>query len=233
MQILTATEGSSLASPPEGPKLLPTCEDVIFCFERVDPLAKAGDFVYIHFSGHGTTCAPSEKCSAPSMGDLALVLLETTGRTGIRYLHGAELALLVKRLVDKELIVTLALDCCFSGSIMRDDSSSRYLKYDPKVDAAYPPILDISNCDEASRTVFRKTSMRSNWLINPDGYTILTACGPTETSEEIAVNGQKRGALSYLLIKTLKDLGHMNYKHLHIYMHSCGSFRKAREQFPY
>ena len=248
LQILTATEGSSLACPPEGPKLWPTCEDVSSCFERVKSLAKAGDFVYVHFSGHGTTCAPSEnpldvttgdvalvasKYSAPSMGDLALVLLETTGRTGIRYLRGAELALLVKRLVDKGLIVTLVLDCCFSGSVMRDDSSARYLRYDAQVDAAYPPILDMSTRDEASRTVFRKTSMRSNRLINPDGYTILTACGPTETAEEVAFNGQKRGALSYRLIKTLKDLGHMNCKHLHIYMHLCGSFRKAREQFPH
>ena len=211
LHMLTATESSDSSRPAEDPNLWPTYANVISNLEKLTSLAKAGDFVYIHFSGHGTTREPFKdpsnlsieglapnlsKFSNPSTGDLALAVLEVTTNTEIRYLHGEDLANLIERMVNKGLVITLVLDCCFSGSVMRHNSSVRHLPYDPKVDAAYLPAFGLSAEGKASLTIDRNLSLRSNWLVDPKGYTILAACGPAEIAEEIVCNGQKCGALS-------------------------------------
>ena len=208
--------------------------------------AKDGDFVYVHFSGHGTMREPLKdasnlsikgmapvpsKFSNPSTGDAALAILEVTTEIKPRYLRGEELASLIKMMVNKGLVVTLVLDCCFSGSVIRDDSSIRYLKYDPKVDAAYPPASWVSTEGGATRTVYRNASMRSNWLIDPDRYTILTACGPSETTEDLVdCKGQRHGPLSYFLLRAFAKLGYVGGQQRHIYSHLCARFRETRDQ---
>lgn len=90
-------------------------------------MAKGGDFVYIHYSGHGTRL--------PS--GLALVLLSEDGR-GSRYLRGRNLASDLHNMVKKGLRVTLVLDCCFSGSVVRNSDwhgfEVRCIDYNPTVD---------------------------------------------------------------------------------------------------
>ena len=222
MQMLTAIEDPDSSRLAGDPKFWPTFDNVTSSLIQVTSSAKDGDFVYVHFSGHGTMREPLKdasnlsiegmapvpsKCSNPSTGDAALAILEVTTEIETRYLRGEELASLIKMMVNKGLVVTLVLDCCFSGSVMRDDSSTRYLKYDPKVDAAYPPASWVSTEDGASRAVYRNASMRSNWLVDPDGYTILTACGPTETTEDLVDReGQRHGPLSYFLLRTFAKL---------------------------
>lgn len=45
------------------------------------------------------------------------------------------------------------------------------------------------------------------WLVAPDGYTILAACGPHEIARELQLaQGERRGALSYFLLDALDDL---------------------------
>lgn len=250
IRAFTATKDPNCSSLAEDPECWPTYDNVVSSFKQTTSSARAGDFVYIHFSGHGTSLEPLKdplnphmggttlvpsNFSKPSTGDLALVLLDATTGTGIRYLRGEELASLIKAMVGKGLLVTLVLDCCFSGSVMRHDSSVRYLKYDPKVDVAYPPAPKLSsNDDGAGRSVCRSASMRLNWLVNPDGYTILTACGPTEKAKELNFgNEQKRGALSYLLLRALETLGQVGARYWYIYPYLRARFREAQEQRPH
>ena len=246
IQMLTATMDPASSRLAEDPKLWPTYDNVTSSVRYITSLAKAGDFVYLHFSGHGTTREPSKdpsnlsiegmasvpsKFSNPSTGDVALAILEVSTEIETRYLRGEELASLIKMMVNKGLIVTLVLDCCFSGSVVRDDSSIRYLKYDPKVDAAYPPASWLSTEGRASRTVYRNASMRSNWLIDPDGYTILTACGPTETTQDLVDReGQRHGPLSYFLLRSFAKLGYVGGQQRYIYSHLCARFQETRNQ---
>ena len=246
IQMLTATKDPGSSSLAEDPKSWPTYDNLTSSVRHIISLARAGDFVYLHFSGHGTTREPSKdpsnlsiksmapvpgKFSNPSTGDAALAILEITTDIETRYLRGEELASLIKMMVNKGLIVTLVLDCCFSGSVMRDDSSVRYLTYDPKVDAAYPLASCLSTEGEASRTVYRNASMRSNWLIDPDGYTILAACGPTEITEDLVDReGQRHGPLSYFLLRSFAKLGYVGGQQRYIYSHLCARFRETRNQ---
>ena len=72
--------------------------------EKITPLAKPGDFVYIHYSGNGTRMKLSSEYSNKATGDLALDLLEGTNGNHIHYLRGLELAYLLKSMVTKGLM---------------------------------------------------------------------------------------------------------------------------------
>jgi hypothetical protein len=214
---------SVLSEPPE---LWPTFENVTSCFRRITSLGQPGDWIYIHYSGHGTRIEASSEYSNTSTGDLALDLLDGTNVNRIRYLRGLELAHLVDNMVKKGLRVTVVLDCCFSGSVLRGKYAEvvRSLKYDHIVDATYPPNVNQSLNYQHVPT-FRDASMLPSWLIHPDGYTILTACGPHEVAEELMFeSGDRRGALSYFLLSTLSQLRNEDTTHKHIYHHLCAKF---------
>lgn len=233
--VASLVEGETPSPPVEEPKSLPTHRNVVDAFENIACQAKDGDFVYIHFSGHGTAfrppreSSPSSRFSNRSTGDLALVLLQDDG-CKTQYLRGSELAYLLRDMVEKKLVVTLVLDCCFSGSFMRNDNSARYLDYDPHIDAAFPPMSgrSLGLGDEARRSVYRNASLRPNWLVNPDGYTVLTACGPTEIAREIQVDERVHGALSYFLIKIFDRLGGIGGKQQYIYQSLRAKFWDTR-----
>lgn len=229
IRIFTASPTEKESSPPlaEEPRLWPTYDNIVSSLKQIKSSARPNDLLYIHFSGHGTTI--------PSSGDLALPLLVVTENIGLRYLRGLELAHIIKEMAEKGLIVTLVLDCCFSGSVARKDSRVRYLDYDPDVDAAYPlnPNLGLGIEAGATPSAYRNASMRPNWLVNPDQYIILTACGPTETAQEIILNGQNHGLLSYTLLRTFKKLGGVGGKQQHIYHHLCAKFKEAQDKRRY
>ncbi|CAI6337694.1 unnamed protein product [Periconia digitata] len=237
--LLTASsiKDSALSSGTTALELLPTYQNVVDTLEKITLQAKAEDFVYIHFSGHGTAFRPSRdkslsKATNPSTGDLALNLLQEEDNRQIRYLRGFELAHKLRNMVDKGLQVTLVLDCCFAGSIMRD-AVTRYLDYDARADTACPPDSKgaLSLVHEVEKNVYRKPSLWPNWLVNPDGYTVITACGPTETAKEILIDGQRHGALTYYLTEVFKKYGGIGGKQRYIHQALRARIRDAREKY--
>ncbi|RYP14181.1 hypothetical protein DL765_006542 [Monosporascus sp. GIB2] len=200
-------------------------------FESITAQAQAGDFVYVHYSGHGTREPPRQEFSNESTGDLVLVLLEGDNGHQESYMWGSELAFFLKDMVDKGLVVTLVLDCCFSGSVYRQDSDVRFAQFKPEVAARHPRNPEKSLSIPSSTHATRDVSMMPNWLINPDGYAIISACGPHEVAKELTLEqGGKRekfGALSYFLRLTLLECGGVSSKHQHIYSLLRAKFRKS------
>jgi hypothetical protein len=117
IQMFTATKSADpkLCSLDEDPVLWPTYQNVTSSFNEITSLANTGDFVYIHYSGHGnrTQFEPHNEFSNRSTGDLALILLDGEKENYVRPLWGSRLAIALKAMVDKGLVVTLVLDCCF------------------------------------------------------------------------------------------------------------------------
>ena len=239
IQLLTASVSvkSESLNTCEDPVLLPTYENVTAAFEKVSSLAKDGDFVYIHYSGHGTREKPDldDELSNKNTGDLALVLLNEGKGDPLKYLWGQDLAGLIKLMVEKRLVVTLVLDCCFSATVYRrDDPSIRFLHYDTKFGSKFPlngmdPGTSLQHGVGSSAT--RDASMLPNWLINPDAYAIITACGPHEEAKEFETeNGQLHGALTYFLLSVLKKCGGLEKRHKIIYDYLHAEFRESWPQ---
>ena len=209
---LTATTPDNPDScyPTETPDSWPTYENVTSSLKNTTAQAKPGASVYIHFSGYGVrTEDPSASSNRnQNSGDIALVLFDTA--RGCSYLLGQELANRLNDMVKKGLLVTLVLDCGFSGSAVPHGSP-----YDDSIGAI------------SSRSSLRDARTLPEWLINPDGYTILTACGPHEQAANITLSdGEKTGAFSYLLVSALHSFSKSGTEitHQSLYQRLCDQF---------
>ncbi|KAI1460608.1 putative caspase [Annulohypoxylon moriforme] len=205
----------------------PTRDNIISALEDTTSRASRGEYVYIHFSGHGTRRDHGLKYSNLSTGDLSLVVLDRDDGCE-DFLSGPRLAGLIKAMVQKGLVVTLVLDCCFSASVYRnsDWNDFRYLPYNSRTS-----LVDrhTSPSDNATGSAQRNTSMQDNWLLNPDQYAILAACGPHENAKggsEKKEGGKLYGALSYFLSKVLSDYG-MRKRHIDLHHHLCAKFEEC------
>ncbi len=204
--------------PPLNPANKPTYTNVVIALEKIIKRAKPGDYVYIHFSGHGTKESPSSEFSDRSTGDLALVLLDAEDDTRTRYLRGPRLALLLKAMADNGLRVTLVLDCCFSASVYRANNlNTRFLPYPAAFASAKSSEAERSLTAKIKQAGNRDVSMLPNWLVSPDRYTILAACGPDEDAREPSFNGEKYGALTYCLLRSLEACHGLRRRHKDIF----------------
>ncbi|KAG5752147.1 hypothetical protein H9Q70_005201 [Fusarium xylarioides] len=217
--VLTATvpkDHQSTKDPPETPDERPTRANVLKQLRLIIDSAKPGDHVYVHFSGHGTQLPSDGNIGETSFGELGLVLYEN-GEHGASYFRGRFLAQALKKMVDKGLVVTVALDCCFSGAVSRGDRV-RAMEYDPSLDVDRAE--QEQECKDTLGIPGRDARIGRDWLVNPEGYTIITACGPHEKAMEVLVNKtQKRGALTHHLLKALTTLAKVNEAVSHQSLH--------------
>ncbi|KAF3911251.1 Metacaspase-1B [Arthrobotrys entomopaga] len=185
----------------QDPETLPTQDNVRNALRNVNtegPLIGV-KHVYIHFSGHGSRIGDNEP--------LALALYHP-GHHGTSYLRGSELASALKRMVDQGMYVTLVLDCCFSGSVQRTSrlhgDTIRFIEYNPALDSEPDYTNPFAEWDTGT---VRNATYSVNRILDAKGYTVITACSPTENASEIEIEGEgRRGALSYFLEDTLKML---------------------------
>lgn len=182
----------------------PTYANIVAQFKAITELAQAGEQVYIYYSGHGgraTTIYPELK--GADQEDEGIVPSDIGA--GGRYLLDVELAMLLKRMTDKGLIVTLIMDSCHSGGVTRGDGAIRSGGGTDKT----PPNLKslVASLEELSTnwtTLTEKVDGDIAWVPPIKNYLLLAACRPNELAYEYAFDGKERhGALTYWLIKTL------------------------------
>ncbi|KAI8666355.1 hypothetical protein NCS57_00860000 [Fusarium keratoplasticum] len=216
-------QGPNPRKPPEGDDTVPNLQNVRNHLARITSESTKDDYVFVHFSGHGTVLP---------QGSLAFVLFGCEDQNGrLRdCLTGDELANSLNKMVTEGVKVLLALDCCYSGKISRRKlpDPERYI---PFVGAPDPEYVEKSQdhahlgatCSDAT---VRGASARENWLMDPKGYTIITACGPTQTTGALRFKGGKLyGALTYTLFKSLDRLKSLNMSHMAIFQFICARFR--------
>ncbi|KAI0534862.1 hypothetical protein GGR58DRAFT_34714 [Xylaria digitata] len=218
------SQESGLRVPPESNETLATLQNIKENLSRVASESTEGDYVYVHFSGHGTVSRDGEPALVP-FG------CEDGGNGPLRdCLAGIDLAKLLNEAVIKGVKVLLALDCCFSGKMPR---------HRPPDAVRYIPFVSLSDTESAklqphqahqgvfpSDTTFRGASARANWLMDPKGYTILTACGPAQTTHGLNFGGGRlHGAFTYVLVRALQRLGSLNMSHMVVFQFICAMFR--------
>ncbi|XEV01122.1 hypothetical protein FSHL1_006409 [Fusarium sambucinum] len=221
----TAPDDSTLRKPKEDFESWPTVDNVVRSLKRVIKEAKAGDYIYIHFSGHGV----KRLSEGSSNRNLALVLFEDEPHYR-SYLKGPVLRSCLKTMVGKGLLVTMVLDCCFSGSVLRSSqaigTSIRAIGYDAAVDNGSPSdpwrsLFELGN-------ISRESELQHEWLVNPEGYTILAACGLEEKAFELqSSTGELHGGLTQFLLRALIDLSSRNVRITQefLYNHICARLK--------
>ncbi len=217
---LTASNNGS-DKPAEPASLWPTYENMVASFETLIRKAKAGDQVYIHYSGHGGRAASLIPKLKSNGLDESLVPTNIC-HSEARYLRDIELAKILRTMADKKLIVTMVLDSCHSAGMTRGpDVSVRGLD---SVDTTKRPTESLVGShhelaeawQRASRDTARGVSAVP-WIPACEGTIVLSACGPSESAYEYAFDGDERnGALTYWYLNSLGELGlNLTFKQLH------------------
>ncbi|KAF5012642.1 hypothetical protein FDECE_1273 [Fusarium decemcellulare] len=199
----------------------PTRGNVTGQLKHVIEHGHCGDHVYIHFSGHGTS----------KQGSLALVLYEPE-LASCTLLYGAHLRTAINLMVSKGMLVTLVLDCCFSGSVLRngylEPLAIRYIEYDTTMDTCFDHIDPFAEVDVRSTSLaLPKGGGSGQRLLDPAGYSVLSACDLHEAASEVTLpDGSSRGALSYFLLDSLTALRNRGVEVSHHSLHQYirGSF---------
>jgi len=217
---LTAS-GDGSSKPAEPRKLWPTYENIVAGFQTLTRKAKAGDQIYIHYSGHGgivKSLVPGLK----SNGFDESLVPTNIGHSEARYLRDIEMAKLLRSMADRKLLVTMVLDSCHSAGMTRGpDARIRGLG---SVDTTPRPtdslVGSIDELAEAWRQAGGEKSRGLSgapWLPASEGTIVLSACGPSELAYEYAFDGiESNGALTYWFLNSLGELGlNLTYKQLH------------------
>ncbi|KAK4870151.1 hypothetical protein LT330_005205 [Penicillium expansum] len=207
--VLTATKSPDPAyrQPVEQQSAWPTQSNIRSHLEEIIQSANAGDLVYIHYSGHGSRRpTPAHKPYGHSdTGDVALVVLNDDASANEDF-PGFALAMILKRMVKKGLLVTLVLDCCFSGHVYRQDGEQNTTIRTLGPISAIGELPVHSNRSHTAQQTFRDAQPLPRWLVDPEGYKIISACGPHEIAQETAFDGAYHGVLSFFLHHSLVSL---------------------------
>jgi hypothetical protein len=208
--LLTASRHEEGELPPEPRERWPTYENMVEAFHRITREAAPGDQVYIHYAGHGgvvPTAVPEVK--GPRESDETLVPVDI-GEPGARHLRDIELALLLRRMTERELYVTLVLDCCHSGGALRSGGFVRGPNGEPprgipNPDPTARPFESLAGTWEEIRAVLgpaRKPGQRdaapASLLRAQNAWVTLTACQANQQAYTlVGEDGVRHGVLSH------------------------------------
>jgi len=186
------------------PSLPSTFWEFVDSLDYIRRKARPGDFVHIHFSGHGNreiTLHDDKKSKTDH--DERLCFADDNEMTDVMF--GEKLDELAAPPYNLTLLVTL--DCCFSGGMTRDGHysgvrskpSSQVIAINPRGYSTGPSLSSSS----------RDATLRKSWLYRDRAYNVIAACQPHEKSIECsdpASGNRIHGALTSTLISQLENL---------------------------
>ncbi|RWA05600.1 hypothetical protein EKO27_g9504 [Xylaria grammica] len=217
------------------PSLPPTFWEFLDSLDHIRREARPGDFVHIHFSGHGNrefTLHEDKKSKTDQDERLCFVDNEMTD-----VMFGEKLDELAAPPYNLTLLVTL--DCCFSGGMTRDPRYSA-VRNKPSSQAIELHPRDY-NTEPSMSSGSRDASLHKGWLYRDRAYNVIAACQPYEKSMETpdpASGNRVYGALTSTLISQLKHLrgqrSFMTYNVFQGILESAlkGTFGKITQQKP-
>jgi hypothetical protein len=218
-RLIAPTPGGPGSELPSTSASRPTYENIVSAWQRVMATANKGDVVYIHYSGHGGRSATLFPAFKSNGLDESIAPCDINQPAG-RYLRDVEIAVLLKQMAQRELLTTVVLDSCYSGSATRgDEAQSRRGDMDdvsPRAGQSADNSAVASRADLEAMAKHLASSARGvdeSWRIDPSGVatsltTVIAACRPHESSYEYAVDGKhRRGALTYFWLDTLRQRG--------------------------
>jgi len=193
--------------------------------ELVDTAAP-GDVLYLHYSGHGSNVPDTN-------GDE-----ETDGRDEILCPHDLDwndpltddwLRTTFDRL-DPGASLTVVMDCCHSGSNTREP----HLPGGPQpevISRFLPNPVDERGGGEFTGTPRRRRRRGASDVHDVDIVeTLVSGCRDDQTSADAHIDGAFSGALTYYLVRAMRDEPEATYRRLH--EKTLAGLHNAYEQVP-
>jgi hypothetical protein len=199
----------------------PTYDNIVSAWRRVMETASKGDVVYIHYSGHGGRSATLFPAFKSNGLDESIVPCDINEHARGRYLRDIEVAVLLKQMAQRELVTTIVLDSCHSGSTATrgDEVQARRGDTEDRIPRAGESADNSAVASRAELEAMAKhlastpRGADESWRIDPGGAassltTVIAACRPHEAAYEYAVDGKnRRGVLTYFWLDTLRQRG--------------------------
>jgi Caspase domain len=206
MQLHLARDPACLPSPPDPASNRPTVINMLRSIDQVTCQANPGDFVHIHFSGHGTrepTLHPDKKSVT---GQDERLCFTDSEMTDVEF--GQKLDDMAGP--PYNLVILVTLDCCFSGGATRGGKYSAVRckpRKRPALRAGPTTAFELSD-DSYISGPLRDATLKQGWLYRDRKYNAMTACQPYEKSTEGPdESGRVHGAFTSSLISQLNNLG--------------------------
>lgn len=214
LHLASTPPGDATHATPDPPSTKPSKTNIISSLNEVRDLASQGDFLLIHFSGHGDrrpTTFPERK--TPLGQDELLCLVEGESWEDVEF--GEKLDEL-----SQKLTVLVFLDCCFSGGATRQGHeycvrhNPRDLEVEPGTASANfvqgdqcSQVLSDNNSGILRGT--RNATASDSWLYRERAYTVITSCQPFEEAKEKPIASRSNkwyGLMTSCLIQELTSL---------------------------
>lgn len=188
---------SSQLSPRDPPSTPPTRHNFFESLTAIERKSRPGDFLLVHFSGHGTRRDTLYKdLKSDTTHDELLCFLDTD-------IADVELGKRLDELCENGLVVLVTLDCCFSGGATRLGQEFRVRcmprdKPSVKDTCQAEPQASTPEEDNVPLTAswnVRNASLGRGWLHRERHYNVLAACQEHELAWEHRDPGKRWGGL--------------------------------------
>lgn len=230
LKLCASNLGHGAERPPEDERMWPTYENIVDKFNKLIDTAEDGSQIYVHYSGHGGRAGTAFPEIKPRGVDETLVPINIEDVAASRYVRDVEMAHLLRRMCEKNRVVTVVLDSCHSGGMTRGGGQDVAVRGTEKVDYRKRPtesnvapraeLVQTFNALTANGT--RGMEASAGWLPGPQGYVLLAACRQNERAVEFRFDGKNRvGALTHWLLHALQDMHpDLTWKQVHDRMHA-------------
>jgi Caspase domain len=163
-------------------------QGILEAMHRLLQKAKAGDYAVIYFAGHGSRVRNSLSFEADKT-DQSIVPSDTW-KEGVHDIRDKELSAIFNQFLDKEVFLTVILDCCHSGSMSRG----------PNLPPLEPRFFPGENWDAKDAIKPRIPEEREG-----NRFLIISAAQSNELAEEHYDGDIPHGAFTTALIKAINQ----------------------------
>ncbi|KAJ3115677.1 Ca(2+)-dependent cysteine protease [Phlyctochytrium bullatum] len=168
-----------LTDDTKDPSKLPTKENILKALKWLRKDAKAGDQLYLHFSGHG-----EQQTSLDSYESMDETLVPMDWEVNGMIVDNELNEVLVYGL-PKGLKLTCVFDCCHSGTIL-------------DLPFEYTDKGQLISLEDKHKSLQKRTSQAT--------VVLLSGCADEQTAADASFGGQASGALTYAIKKTLQKV---------------------------
>jgi hypothetical protein len=168
--------------------------------------AKAGDFLVFHFSGHGSQIR-DRNGDEISDGIDELICPYDMNWDG-QFIIDDDLDKIFNQ-IPQGVLLEVFLDCCHSGTGLRDISFGRPEGLGPENPTQYrylPPPIDIECRFEGEEEKLTKKGFKSESR-STVRHILWAGCKDNQTSADAYISGTYNGAFTYFFCKHLRDSG--------------------------